>query len=148
MTLGTGRFTTERYRAAGRANPFLHKRGTNARSAEGAAHLARTEPALQYLDAVHHDDRDALAVEVGKSGVVDVDDLERVAPATGTALHERERIPAQAADASGHEPDVAHRRSCIVGPLMRPFTVLTIGLLLLALSVAGIVFVMQLLATT
>lgn len=31
---------------------------------------------------------------------------------------------------------------------MRPFTVLTIGLLLLALSVAGIVFVMQLLATT
>ena len=48
----------------------------------------------------------------------------------------------------GEEANRPHRRSGIVAGRMRPFTVITIVLLLLALAIAGIAFVIQLLQTT
>jgi 1,4-dihydroxy-2-naphthoate octaprenyltransferase len=69
-----------------------------------------------------------------------------VTATTGTMLDDRQCLGADSTDTTGEESDGAHR--CIVGPRMRPFTVITIVLLLLALSIAGIVFVIQLVSVT
>ena len=61
-------------------------------------------------------------------------------------LDDGECFGADAAHAASEESDGAHRG--IVGPRMRPFTVITIVLLLLALAIAGTVFVIQIATST
>lgn len=69
-----------------------------------------------------------------------------MAATAGPMLDDRKRFGADPAHAPREKADRAHRG--IVGHRMRPFTVITIVLLLLALSIAGIVFVIQLASMT
>ena len=111
--------------------------------------------------SVEQHDRHAVSVFVGEPGVVGVYDLEVPALTIHSIRDERQGHCAKAAGATGQEADrrhqVSRRRvledtsrpsSGIVGRLMRPATVLAIILLLLILTVAGVVFVIQLLSVT
>jgi len=88
------------------------------------------EPTRQHFHSIDQHDRNSITELFPKAGVVDIDDLDRPTLAlcglsrrTGTTTG-----------------------SGIVDRLMRPATVLAIGLLLLTLAIAGVVFVIQLLS--
>jgi len=106
--------------------------------------------------------RYAVSVFVGKPGVVGIHDLEAPALAICSIRHERQSRDTESAGATGHKKNRAHQQnhrcgvvrdsvesgSGIVRRLMRPATVLAIILLLIILTVAGVVFVIQLLSVT
>ena len=106
--------------------------------------------------------RYAVPVFVGEPGVVGIYDLEVPALAICTIRHERQSRDTESAGSTGHENNGAHQQnhrcgvvrdsvesgSGIVRRLMRPATVLAIILLLVILTVAGLVFVIQLLSVT
>lgn len=116
-------------------------------SAERSADVPPGESPAQHLDAVHQDDRDPVPVPGGEPGLVDVEDHELVATPGRPPLDDRECLGADAADAAGEEADLAHGSGIVARP-MRPFTVLTVVLLLVAIAVAGVAFVIQLISST
>jgi len=119
-----------------------------AASAQNSPDVAGGEAAAENFDPVEQHDRDTITVFRCESGIVHVDHLECEASATGPALHHRQCFGADPTYLPSEEANSGHRRSVIVDNPMRPFTVITVILLLLALSIAGVVFVVQLMSTT
>ncbi len=89
-----------------------------------------------------------LAVLSGETDLVDIHDLEFPAEPFRSASDQRERPLAEVAGGPSEKADGGHQESVIVARPMRPATVLAILLLLLVLTVAGVVFVIQLLSAT
>jgi hypothetical protein len=127
--------------------------------AQHASDLSPTEPAGQHLSPVEEHDRDPVAEFGCKARVVRIDDLEVPTLPDDPVRYERKSLGADGAGAAGDEADRPHQRdnsarvetastSGNVRRLMRPVTALTIVFLLLLLTVAGIVFVIQLLSVS
>ena len=125
--------------------------------AKGASDLSTTESAGQHLVSIEEYDRHPVAEFGCQTGVVGIDDLEVPALAVDPVRYERQRRGTDSAAATGdeanrpHQPENSARvemasASGNVHRLMRPMTAITIVLLLLLLTVAGIVFVIQLLS--
>lgn len=128
-------------------------------SAQDASDLATTEPAGQHLLSVEEHHRYPIAELGGKTGVVGIDDLELPTLPTDPVRHQWQSRSADAARATGDEANRPHQQehpvqvemasaSGNVHRLMRPMTALTIVFLLLLLTVAGIVFVIQLVSVS
>lgn len=115
------------------------------KSAKGAAHLGRAETPCQHLDPIAQHHRHSIPESVGKPRIIDIDRLQRVAPASGHRGHHRVGLAAQQAGAPGEEEQVAH---CGTVSPVRPGTTIAILLLLALLLVAGVVFIVRLNAVT
>lgn len=105
----------------------------------------------------HH--RNPISKLIGEAGIIGIDDLQLPAVLLCAARHERQSSRTQLARPASHESHQRHQREDrapwvrtqergIVERLMRPATVLAIVLLLVILTVAGVVFVIQLLSVT
>ena len=117
------------------------------------------EPTRQHFHSIDQHDRNSITELFPKAGVVDIDDLDRPTLALCTSGHDRQSLGTDSAHSTGQEANRLHQSglsrrtgtttgSGIVDRLMRPATVLAIGLLLLTLAIAGVVFVIQLLSVT
>lgn len=129
------------------------------RSAQGPSNFSATEPAGQHLVTIEKHDRYPIAEFGGNTCIVDVDDLEVPTPPADPVRHQRQSLGADGAGATGDEANRPHHRegsvqlgmASVSGNVqrhMRPMTALTIVLLMLLLTVAGILFVIQLLSVT
>lgn len=108
------------------------------------SYLTLPEPAFQHHLVVDEDDGQSVAVSFLPRRPTDVEDFERPAPAPCLPLDHRQGSRAQRAAVPGEEANRCHRG--IVTSPMRPATVLTIVTLLLLITIAGVVFVVQLLS--
>lgn len=128
-------------------------------STQDASDLATTEPTGQHLSSVEEHDRYSIAEFGGKTGVVRIDDLEVPTLPADPVRHQWKSCSADTADATGDKANRPHQlespvqvetasASGNVHRLMRPMTALTIVFLLLLLTVAGIVFVIQLVSVS
>lgn len=108
------------------------------------SYLTLPEPAFQHHLVVDEDDGQSVAVAFLPGRPTDIEDFERPAPAPYLALDQRQGSRAQRAAGPGEEMNRRHRG--IVTSPMRPATVLTIVTLLLLITIAGVVFVAQLLS--
>lgn len=147
------------WRSSTPAEPIRSRDPSIRALSQSPAHLSGVKPTRQHFRSVDQHDRNSITELFPQAGGVDIDDLDRPTLAFCTSGHDRQSLGTDSAHLTGQEANRLHR-SClsrrtgtttgsgIVDRLMRPATVLAIGLLLLTLAIAGVVFVIQLLSVT
>lgn len=100
----------------------------------------------EHLHPVAQHHRDPLPVPLLPPSLVDVHHFEDMTASRCAGRDDGKGLGTEQTPGSGHELHSAHRG--IVVPPMRPGTVLAIVLLLVALTIAAAVFVIQLLSVT
>jgi hypothetical protein len=103
------------------------------------------ESAGEHFDAITEHHRHPITKTIGKSGDIDVDRLDGVAPPPRHCGHQGKRLGAQCAGCPSEKQQVAH---CGTVPPVRPGTTIAILLLIALLLVAGVVFVIRLSSVT
>ncbi len=133
-------------------------------SPQGASHVTAAESAREHFSPIEQYHRYPVTEFVGETRVVRIHRLQGPTLPLDPTRYQRQSLRADAASSPGDEANGSHQRehrndeasasfertlrSGMVGRLMRPATVLAIVLLLLMLTVAGVVFVIQLLSVT